>query len=188
MIVKPYKFGLLSATGDDKLFEYPDVWSVEQTTGPERLVIAPSKGHIQLMAELCKTMPEPYGLLYVLLVSRRGKTDGRYQCPMPLSNIDLMDFLARFREYLECDGRHHLWVTAVDNSFNLVYDNHNVIYAYGPLEKFKKHLRLRGMAEIPEVRFPQPHTHHYNVEFDNDESAVVDYLQWKVFPLQENDE
>ena len=62
------------------------------------------------------------------------------------------------------------------------------IYAYGPLEKFKKHLRLRGMAEMPEVRFPQPHTHHYNVEFDNDESALVDYLEWKVFPLQDNDE
>ena len=79
-------------------------------------------------------MPEPFFVLYVLVVSRKEENEtARYQSG-EVSRAEVQAFLERFEDYLENDGRHHIWIHSPESSATLVYDNHDVIYCYGPLE------------------------------------------------------
>ena len=184
-----YKFGNLNASGDEVPFQYPNCWAVEKTTGPSRLVIAPAGRYIELMIRLTVAMREPFGLLYVLLVPRAGEGEsGRYQSPAPVSSAELETFLWRYQDLLEKDARQHLWIISVGGSSLLVYDNHNVIYAYGPLAEFENVLRSNGLAQCETVSFPVPHVHKYNAEYDQQERDLMGHWKWIRFPLQDSDD
>ena len=177
-----------SLIGSDFIpYSYANAWAVEKTSGPDRLIIAPSSGHIELMTKLAGVLPEPFGILYVLLVSRRDNDPGRYQSPSPCKREEMESFLREFKEYFESDGRHHIWVASMRASATLVYDHHNVIYAYGPLVQFKKILLVEGLRENP-ISFPAPHAHNYNQQFDEQEQKVLDYWDWRKSPLTPDDE
>jgi hypothetical protein len=178
-----FKFGWKPE--EPQQYEYSNVWSREKTTGPERLVIAPSSDHISLMIELSRIMTEPFGFLYVLTVPRGQGEAGRYQNAEPIGRLQAEGFLSRFKQFFENDGRHNLWLASVSNSDLLVYDKHNVIYAYGQLPCFEKVLSKRGMEKVDEIHTPSPHIHEYNPEFDEDELDVLHYWEWKQFPLRE---
>ncbi len=166
--MKPHKFSHMVGT-ESVPYVYPNVWEVEQTTEPEHLIIASSAEQIELMLELTKLLSESFGVLYVLTVPHgSGSEPGRYQNVQPSTRTEMETLLKRFRRYFESDARHHLWVTSLPSSALLVYDNHNVIYAYGPLDEFKEVLRASDLTE-GQVRFPFPHAHNYNSEFDEDE-------------------
>jgi hypothetical protein len=171
----------------DVEFHYDDIYDIEKTTGGSRLVIAPAAGHDVLLGELAEVIRGPYYLLYVLLVSRLGREEGRYQSPEPMSLADLRLFLTAYGPFLASDGRHHFWIGAPDNSGLLVYDQHDVIYAYGALEEFERLLLGKGFTRR-EVRFPAPHTHHYHPENDAAEDRLFAALEWTRFPLQDQDE
>lgn len=98
------------------------------------------------------------------------------------------EFLWKFQELFEKDARQHIWVGSTDNSSLLVYDNHNVIYAYGPLEEFKEILNSCGLKKSDDVCFPKPHIHKYNVEFDEQAQQLLNHWEWVRFPLQESDD
>jgi len=141
------------------------------------------------MEQLATVMNEPFFVLYVLVIPRNGAAErGRYQGPIPISLEELRAFLREFRKFFENDGRHHLWVGSADKSSLLVYDRHNVVYAYGPVGQFKKVIESSGLCESEVIRFPVPHTHHYNAEFDEEERRLLACWPWKVFPLQGTDE
>jgi hypothetical protein len=177
-----------SLVGSDFVpYRYPNAWAIEKTTGPGRLIIAPSSGHIELITKLSRVLPEPFGILYVLLVSRTDNEAGRYQCPHPCKRKEMESFLAEFKEYFESDGRHHIWVASIPAAATLVYDQHNVIYAYGPLEQFKQILHHEGLRES-KISFPAPHAHNYNSEFDEQEQKVLDYWDWRKSPVMEDDQ
>lgn len=134
-------------------------------------------------------MSEPYGLLYVLLVPRNDiHPAGRYQSPEPISREELNAFLGKFGNFLEGDGRHHFWIVSVDKSATLVYDGHNVFYAYGPLADFEAVLDQNNFQKTNEVLFPAPHVHHYNAEFDEQAVNLMNYWSWIKFPLQDSDD
>jgi hypothetical protein len=133
-------------------------------------------------------MEELFYLLYVLVVTRDHSKPGRYQSPEPVSKQDLFEFLNRFEKFLESDGRHHLWVKSIGGPDLLVYDRHNVIYAYGSLDKFKRILTTAGLAETTSIKIPDPHVHYYNQEYDADCRTLLKYWNWQHFPLGENDE
>jgi hypothetical protein len=38
------------------------------------------------------------------------------------------------------------------------------------------------------VRFPIPHIHNSNSEFDEDERDLLRYWEWKQFPLHDSDD
>jgi hypothetical protein len=97
-------------------------------------------------------------------------------------------FLWQFQELFEQDARQHVWIGSVDNSSLLVYDNHDVIYAYGPLREFEGILTSSGLAKCDDVRFPKPHMHNYNVEFDEQQLAILKYWKWTRYPLEESDD
>ncbi len=187
----PYKFGWYASGApdveDERPYEYPDIWAVQKTTGPDRLVIAPSRNHVSLLRGLSEVMNEPFWLLYVLSVTRDESEPGRYQSPEPLGRHRLSEFLATYTSFLESDARHELWIHSVDTDDLLVYDKHNVIYAYGQLRRFRSILEQSAMIERAEVKIPVPHVHHYNVQFDEENRSLLRYLAWKHFPLQLSD-
>ena len=96
-------------------------------------------------------------------------------------------FLLEFREYFETDGRHHVWVMSVPESSTLVYDQHNVIYAYGPLQEFTEILNESGLQRGT-VRFPSPHSHNYNPENDDAEERLLQRWEWLESPLLPDDD
>ncbi len=64
----------------------------------------------------------------------------------------------------------------------IIYDNHEIIYAYGDLDKLKNSLIKKGFIEgVFEI--PCPHSHHFNKEFDCLEERLFDYWEWMFFPL-----
>jgi hypothetical protein len=188
MQTQNFKFGTIQNEQDTnvKQFFYPNLWNIEKTSGPERLIIAPASGYIDLMIELTRILPEPFGILYILAVPRGGNDGGRYQNAQPASRVEMEAFLKSFRDFFESDARHHIWTVSLPSNAMLVYDNHNVIYAYGELENFKQVLLAKDLKR-GDVSFPVPHMHNYNPKFDAEETRVLEYAEWKKFPLQEND-
>jgi hypothetical protein len=179
-----YKLG--SFPDDGKPLRYANTFATQKTTGPDRLIIAPESHYIDILLSLAQTLPEPFGLLYVLL-SPPGKAPGRYQSPQPSSLEETEYFLQHFQLYLESDGRHHIWLVSLPTSSTLVYDNHNVIYAYGPLSQFReKLLQLKFTEDATSI--PYPHMHLYDAKFNSSEREVMNYWAWQKFPLLDSDD
>ena len=179
---------LSSLVGSDFIpYRYSNCWDIEKTSGPERLVIGPESRQVELLLKLTQTLAEPFGILYVLLVSRNDHEPARYQSPYPCDRGEMESFFRSFTDFFESDGRHHIWVTSLPDSSTLVYDQHNVIYAYGALPEFERVLHNQGLNRGA-VGFPVPHSHHYNAEFDEEEQRLLDYWAWRQSPLQEGDD
>lgn len=183
-----FKFGTVRDEQDTNAqrFSFPNLWDIEKTSEPARLIIAPESGHIDLIIELSRALPEPFGILYVLVVPRGGNEEGRYQSDAPAGRPAMEPFLSEFRDFFEKDARHHIWIFSLPGRAMLVYDNHNVIYAYGELEKFKEVLDAKGFTQGG-VNLPVPHVHLYNPTFDSEETRILSSAGWKKFPLLESD-
>lgn len=181
-----YKFGWVPK--EEHRYEYPNVFAFEQTSGAGRLVIAPSANHVSILIDLLQFMSEPLGILYVLVVPRGGSEPGRYESTSPVSKQQAVELLKRFTNYLESDGRHGIWVASMSSGDLLVYDRHNVIYAYGRLPEYENVLAGCGLTKVESVRFPSPHAHRYHAVFDQDERNLVRYWDWKRSPLRDSDE
>lgn len=168
-------------------FKYDNIFCREKTTGPERLLIAPSAGHISILIDLATAWNGDYWLLYILMISRCGNEAARYQSPGPVDFDALQSFLYKFGHYLSTDGRHHFWIGSIQNEGMLIYDQHDVIYAYGDLDAYEAKLVQRGLT-IASVTFPSPHTHCYNAENDADESRILQHFDWIKSPLRDSDD
>jgi hypothetical protein len=167
---------------------YPNVYAVERTTGPERLIVGPACDHVEVLLSLAEVWQRDYYVLYVLVVPRQGKRKpGRYQSPGPLTFEQVAQFCRRFAPFLQGDGRHHLWVGSAVNAGLLIYDKHEWIWAYGDLPEYTRLLHSRGFSE-GEVVLPVPHTHSYKPAFDAVEDELAGYWEWLHFPLQDGDE
>ena len=184
----PAKFCHLK-DGEHVPHQYGDLF-FEQPCGPStRLVIGPSKDHIELLTELTTELKDhPWFVLYVLLVPRLGnRPSGRYQSDPFETHAELSSFLASFKSFFEGDGRHHVWVGSSANDGMLVYDQHNVIFGYGPLNRFKTILKLRGFRQ-GDFWFPAPHSHSYAPENDVEEERLMSEREWQYFSLQPGDD
>jgi len=182
-----YKFG--TPEPEDREWAYENAWATEEITGgSSRLVIAPGQRQIDVLAALLTIMTGPFWVLYVLVVPRGGGEPGRYQCPEPQTVSRVRTFLNEFSDFLETDGRHNLWIASESGSEMVIYDRHNVIYAYGPLGSWKLLLETKGFHGVSEVRFPSPHSHHYHPSLDPEEDRLLGYWEWHRAPLKESDE
>ena len=182
-----YKFG--TPDPEDRQFKYPNVWAVEKTSdGGSRLVIAPESDRVEFLIRLLHAMPGPFWLLFVLVVNRGGSELGRYQSPEPQTKEDAEAFLKNFQAFLEKDGRHNLWIASASSSEMLIYDRHNVIYAYGSLSKWQLVLSEMRFSEVPLIRIPSPHSHHYHQSMDGEERRMVGHWDWNRTPLMPSDE
>ncbi len=128
-----------------------------------------------------------WGVLYVLVQPRgSGHQPGRYESELFATHAELVEFLSEFEDFFESDGRHHIWVADPEGSGQLVYDQHNVIFAYGAIERFREELIKRGYRE-EDFWFPSPHFHAYWPENDAINRRLLTEWEWKYFPLAEDD-
>jgi len=181
------KFGHI-VDGEDIDFAYPDLWAIEKTIGPDRLVLASSGNHVGLLIELLSAMQGPFWILYLLIVPRSEAKPGRYQTPKPVSAEEVKAFLMQFKDALEGDGRHNLWIASSVSKDMLVYDRHNVIYVYGELERFQSIVESTSLSAVDSIKFSVPHTHRYNERFDSDIERILQFCSWVYSPLHENDD
>gem|GEM_PF-602993 len=181
-IDKLYKITKLKDDNEEYPFDFGNIYERERN----RVKIGVSHDQVDLLLKLVDELEPPYFLLYVLVVSRLNNQLGRYQSPALDSKQELQDFLIEFKEYLETDGRHQLWIGTTSNSGQLVYDKHNLLFAYGPIEKYRFVLDQLGFKEQA-FSIDFPHYHNYHEENDKFEEAILDFYNWKFFPLQDND-
>lgn len=185
-----FKFGWLPDGRTEGRYEYPDVWVRETTDRLDRLAIAPRTGYVELLDKLAFALQEPFWLLYVLVVPRGGSEQGRYQSEDSFTFVQLKQFLTEYSSFLEKDGRHNLWIRPVSGEGLLVYDRHNIIYAYGPLDRFIPVLQSAGLTESRDqfLHYESPHVHCYHPEFDRDEEQMLSRHRWAISPLRPGDE
>jgi len=165
--------------------EWPHVFARQRTTGPDRLVIAPREEPLDVLCSLARFTGPEYFLLYVLLTPRGSTKSGRYQSP-PLKLEGIEGFIEEFRRCLTEDARHQLWIGSTEGRGTLVYEEHGLIYAYGPLEKFERSLIERGLRPGT-FEIPSPHSHHFHLAYDADVEELLDRWEWKRTELQPGD-
>jgi hypothetical protein len=192
-MLAPEQTGALFKFGDgmpeDRRWTYPNVWAVEEPFGTKRLVVAPSSEGAGIFERLLKTLPEPMWLLYVLVVARGEGDAGRYQSSEPLSREQVRRFLHEFQTFMETDGRQNLWIRSESGSAMLIYDRHDLIYGYGPIDEWKETLKQIGLIEVPpaSIKIPDPHSHHYHASLDAEATRLLTYLEWHRTPLRDED-
>lgn len=167
--------------------EYPKTYVVQHTNTQERLCIAVASAGSKVLRQLASALEAPFFVLYVLVVPRAGSSSGRYQSP-ELSRDELEKLISRFGDFWDQDGRHSVWLRSIPESATLVYDRHNVLYAYGPLNKYRTLLGNLGFNESPEVEVPMPHQHSYLPEGDVLERELVSLPDWHRTDLRAEDE
>ncbi len=155
----------------------------------DRLCIGADEHQIDLLMALSRSMPEPLRLLYVLHTQMDDHEAGHYESP-PVSWEDTDVFLKKHEPFLERDARHDLWIAhpnAGGPTPLLVFDRHNLIYGYGPLDSFISVLQERGFTE-GSVSIPMPHAHNYHQEFNDMGDELLAYWPWHRKPLRPQDE
>lgn len=169
-------------------FDYGDVFFRQPCGTSERLVIGPSSQQVALLCDLAQPFAsETYWVLYVLLVSHVGNEPGRYCSPEFETFEDLELFLWTFQTFFEGDGRHHVWVASAESDDLLVYDQHNVIFAYGSLDEFEELLLVSGFNR-QKFWFPAPHVHSFDRAWATTEKELIASMDWTWSPLQKGDD
>jgi hypothetical protein len=166
--------------------DFGKVYAHEHTSAQPRLRVAASFDGTALLRELTLALAAPFLLLYVLVVPRGRSEPGRYQSG-ELSRAELDTVFQQFAQFLDSDGRHNVWVRSSDDGM-LVYDRHNLIYAYGPLERFESVLRERGYTTAPAVSLDFPHQHSYHQELDHLERELTTRFADNRSELRDGDE
>lgn len=182
-----FPLGVFGPDGEDVRHFPPKTFIVQRMSdGNDRLRI----GVVGLttLRSLLTLLPPPYWVLYVLIVPAAPDTEaGRYQSPSPLGREEFDSFLDRYGPFLESDGRHDLWIKSVNDPELLVYDRHEIVYAYGDLDRLRTVLEVEGY--VPgEVAIPNPHSHHYHRENNEDQRRLFESYGWVYMPLRPDDE
>lgn len=167
-------------------FHHGNTFAREQTTGPERVRIGPRGGQRYLFGTLASVLGPPYKLLYLLHTSRTDAELGRYESPW-LEDAELTSFLDRFGQFIAEDARHDLWVLGGGGSGTIVWDRHDLVYAYGPIPTYVMMLESAGFREGWPT-WPVPHAHCYNPEWDEAEREILRAFDWNRTPLRPEDE
>ncbi|MCW5821286.1 MAG: hypothetical protein KIT34_00695 [Cyanobacteria bacterium TGS_CYA1] len=152
-----------------------------------RVVFATKDGYINLIKECLRIMPEPFHVMYVLIRPMQGIPGGRYLSDEPFSRKEMDLFLNEYGSFFENDGRHHVYFISDDPETFLVYDHHNMIYAYGQQENFLNLLRNKNYSEEePEVK--NPHYHGFNHNHVVDERNLIASRDWTRHDLTDMDD
>ena len=182
------KFGIPHSSGEVSRHDYGNLYFHEPSGDSGRLVIGPTGSQVQLLESLAETFqPQEYFVLYILLVSHSGNNLGRYQSPLIRNFYALKKFTSTFRLFFENDGRHHIWIASPISPQTLVYDQHDVIFAYGDLEAYEDVLKKNDYT-CKDFWFPSPHAHGYDPANGDTEDVLLEFFDWQHFDLQPGDE
>lgn len=166
---------------------YPTAFQRTPTNGgPDRLAVSLQSGQIELICQLLSTMPGPFGFLYILVVTRTGLEQARYELDKSLTLEGITRLLDEYRGFFEQDARHTVFIVDHSSGDFIVYDRHNLIYIYGDLDRYTRLLTRQGLVQR-NIIIPTPHAHHYHHEFDDLETRLVTQNKWVVKPLRDQD-
>lgn len=159
----------------------------QEECGPSaRLVAGIPHGDSRIFEQMVCSLEPPYYLLYVLHTSRGEGEIGRYQAG-EVSQARLREFLNRFSTFFAADARFDLWAHSPADNATIVWDRHNLLYAYGPLERISTQLSELGYTDGNPV-IPGPHLHHYREEMDIQATEILSAFEWTWSPLRAEDE
>jgi hypothetical protein len=181
-----HKLGISNKNNEEIPFYFLDNYMIEKSSAGIRLKISAKKNQVDLIYKLSDCLNPPFYVLYILIESRLGNSLGRYQSPLIESKNDLKIFLDKYKNYFESDARHHVWLGTINNSGKLIYDLHNLIFAYGPNEKYIQILKQKGFKQ-KDFKIPNPHDHIFNPENDKYEDLIINHWDWVYFELKEQD-
>lgn len=177
-----HKIVALDGSGGTAEYRYGDIYQLQDISGVQRLIIGPSGSHIDMLLDLSDLFEEPFRIIYVLVDPIGVKEDdtGRFEFDGEMTRAEMRAFFERFREFFECDARHHIWVTAKNGT--VIYDQHNILYAYGPILDIEQILLSKGLTP-GDVEFPYPHMHAFHQEMNPHLEALLKEYNWRWFPL-----
>lgn len=166
---------------------YPPIFAKQKLPGERSKILATAPGgDPNVFRRLAESVQSPFFLLYLLHTPRGEGEAGRYQS-RELRRQDVVAFLNRFENFLRGDARHDIWIHSAPDQATIVWDRHNLIHAYGPIETYAEVLVGLGFGDgSPAI--PVPHIHHYREEFDQDAQAVLEAIPWHHSPLRPGDE
>ncbi|MDX9755072.1 MAG: hypothetical protein RBU29_13995 [bacterium] len=144
------------------------------------------QGGAAIVEQLIQYMASPYFLLYVLHSPQGEAQPGRYQSPQ-LDFDEIHRFMTRFDSFLATDARFDLWIHSPAQNATLVWDRHNILYLYGPLDGIEAKLKQCGYTE-GELEIPSPHAHNYWPEWKQDAKEILNWFEWYHTPLHPDDE
>lgn len=166
---------------------FAPVCEIESTSlQTERLVAGVPGGDATVVLKLVECLTPPLFVLYVLHTPRGEGNPGRYQSPS-LEADTFQSFISRFSNFFAADSRFDLWVHSPSTNGTIVWDRHNLLYGYGPVECFRRTLGSLGFSD-GRPNLPSPHSHHYRESFDPDGKAVLAAFPWQYSPLHPEDE
>lgn len=160
--------------------------AVYRLTPGQSIVAGLPGGDVEVFIALIDRLDGPFHLLYVLHTPRGEAEHGRYQSSR-IDKADVLRWLRRFADYLRADSRFDLWAHSPDDNATLVWDRHNRLFAYGPLDDFDAALRGRGFVEGDAI-IPSPHEHHYRTVCDAEARTLIASQDWSWSPLRPEDE
>jgi hypothetical protein len=166
---------------------HPAVFRIERPDrGAPRLVGGVPASDPAVLAALATAMTAPLRLLFVLHTPRGVGAAGRYESPV-LSQAQVAGFLERFKPLLAADGRFDLWLHSSTDDATVVWDRHDRLFAYGPVDRFAAVLDRLGFAN-GDASVSSPHAHNYHSELDATAREVLEWCAWTLKPLRPEDE
>ncbi len=171
---------------NEEPFSHAAVYSMQTlSSGVDRIVAGAPNGEYRTFSDLTFALTAPYFLLYVLHTPRGEGDPGRYQSPA-LSEVEVLEFLKEFSDFLGGDARFDIWSHSPNSGGTVVWERHNLIYAYGPLNEYEQILINLGYDKgKADSNFP--HCHYYRDEFDEVAKNLLNYMEWSKAPLQPED-
>lgn len=175
-------------TGNDWIpHSYPPIFTTEVTSEQtKRLVAGVPGGDVTVLLKMMECLAPPFLVLYILHTPRGEGESGRYQSP-EISLTELQNFISRFATFFGADARFDIWVHSSSTNGTVVWDRHNLIYGYGPIECFNRALHELGFSE-DKPTIPDPHMHYYRSELDAEARAILATFPWHHSPLHSEDE
>ena len=156
--------------------------------GRPRLLLGVGSDAPEIIASLAGALSAPFAVLYVLHTVHGEAEHGRYQSE-PIDYERLSGFMSAYAGYLRSDSRFDLWIFSEADNAQIVWDRHNYLYAYGPIDRYAPILSEFGYVPGKIDRVSQrPHMHFYRPECDASAHAILDELEWTWSPLRPEDE
>jgi hypothetical protein len=112
------------------------------------------------IAVLLELLGDSFRVMYVKESEHGTVERGRYTLDRFFSRDDCVELMIAFQELFIADGRCNVWFTDVDSRSVVVYDQHDLIYFYGP--RWRAIPKLLGLGILPgRVRriSREPHAH-----------------------------
>lgn len=165
---------------------HPATFQLPLPAATQRIVAGLPGSDPDVVYRLARLLIEPLVLLYILHTPRGEAEPGRYQSP-ELPQGDVGKFFSEFQAFLSSDARFDLWIYSPEERATIVWDRHNLIYAYGPLDSYARELKALGFTN-GEPRIPMPHEHNFHREFDEVSKKLIGWFDWRYSPLRPEDD